>query len=135
MARGSQEKKVAQMYATTGAPLVCVANYSPFGARSLQGKVSVTQAGCSTLYLVDDFKPGATPDDMAAAIRRVVLPPVDVLIDRSGSMSGAPVAEGILSLFRMGATFGTVFHFTETLEAAPPCGHHPRKLQRRDVAA
>jgi hypothetical protein len=86
LAKGSAEKRVARMYATTGAPVVCVANYSPFGTVALCGNLYVETAGQTTIYLVDDFQPGSTPEEVARAIRNALGPPIDIMVDVSGSM-------------------------------------------------
>lgn len=74
LAGGSGEKRVARMYATTRAPMVCVANYSPFRAAALRGQIYREHHGSTAIYLVDTFQPGSTPEPIADALRRVVLP-------------------------------------------------------------
>jgi hypothetical protein len=87
LAAGSEEKRVARMYATTGAPVVCVANYSPFRSKSLHASLYVEPAGPTTIYVADEFRPGATPDEVADAVRRAVRPPtLDILVDVSASI-------------------------------------------------
>jgi hypothetical protein len=87
LAPGGEEKRVGRMYATTAAPVVCVANYSPFRSESLHGTVYVELADPTTIYVVDEFRPGATPEEVADALRRAVEPPtVDILVDVSASI-------------------------------------------------
>jgi hypothetical protein len=93
LAAGSAEKRVGRMYATTGANVVCVANYSPFRSRTLRGNLYTESIGPSTIYLVDGFKPGSVPPALTEAIRHAIADdPIDVLVDVSDSMDGSRLA-------------------------------------------
>jgi hypothetical protein len=92
LAGGSSERDVARMYATTGAPVVCVANYSPFRAKTLHGQLYREQAGSTSIFLVDEFRPGSTPEQVERAIREAIgIPTIDVLMDVSSSMDAGLV--------------------------------------------
>jgi hypothetical protein len=96
LAAGSAEKRVARMYATTRAKVVCVANYSPFRSRSLRGSLYTESIGESTIYLVDGFKPGSVPHELTEAIRHAIAgDPIDVLVDVSASMDRGRLAEAL----------------------------------------
>jgi hypothetical protein len=119
-AGGSEEKRVARMYATTGAPVVCVANYSPFGSRSLRGALYVEETDGTTIFLADEFRPGSTPSEVADAIRRAVTPPLalDFLLDVSSSMEGHRMEHAFGALpvdLRVQAGW---FRWADTFEAA-----------------
>ncbi len=97
LAAGSEEKRVARMYATTDANVVCVANYSPFSSKSLHQKVYKEQINETEVFLVDEFRPGNTPQEIEESIQRTIgsLLGIDVLIDISGSMRAQQINEAL----------------------------------------
>jgi hypothetical protein len=119
LARGSDEKRVAWMYATTGAPVVCVANYSPFGAVRLRGKLVKKREGDSMTYLVDDFQPGSTPDEVAGAIRRTLGVRIDILVDVSGSMDAGSVVATLDTLPSDARSDARWFRWADKFAPAP----------------
>ena len=97
---GSEEKRVARMYATTEAAVVLVANYSPFRAKSLRDTLYRECVGKTTIYLADSFRPGATPSAVARAIAKAVGGDtgLDILVNVSMSMTIASVHEALVAL-------------------------------------
>jgi hypothetical protein len=94
---GRNEKRVAQMYATSGAALVCVANYSPFGSIEFHNLVFTARVDGMRIFMVDEFRPDNVPTEVAEAIADLFpeRKGVDVLVDVSKSM-GAAVVSGVL---------------------------------------
>jgi len=93
-AQGSEEKRIARMYATTPARLICVANYSEFGSKGLRGQIfrETTPTG-ATILLVDQFMPGRVRAELSDAFAGVFAlgggwpsVPYDLLCDISNSM-------------------------------------------------
>jgi hypothetical protein len=115
LAKGSEEKRIARMYATTGAPVVCVANYSWFGAKSLRGAVYKEDVGATHIFVVDEFGPDTVPAEVRESIRRIFdsweLP--DVLIDISGSINATSVFAVLDRLADLDLKFGHWFAWSD----------------------
>ncbi len=122
-AAGSEEKRITRMYATTGARLVCVANYSPFKPRRLRGHVySETTNGGTEILLAGEFKPGRVPAEVSEAFARAfarggrgLFVPFDLIGDISSSMSADLRARTLRELLATGLTPARVFAFDTRL--------------------
>ncbi|MHB8391603.1 MAG: hypothetical protein ACYDBH_18815 [Acidobacteriaceae bacterium] len=115
LAQGRDEKRVAHMYATTGAPVVCVANYSLFGSQGLRGAVYKEEVGTTQIFIVDEFRPDTVPSTIRRAILHALsgneLP--DVLIDVSGSMNINIVSRVLDQLAQLDVNFERWFAWSE----------------------
>ncbi len=126
-AAGSKQKKIARMYATTGARLVCLTNYSEFGPRDLRGKVyEETADGGTKILLIDEFKPGQIPTEVIEALARAFaeggrgLPtPFDLIGDISISMSPDAIPMAVRALVGVGLMPARVFAFDTDLKELP----------------
>ena len=117
LAAGSEEKRVARMYATTSAPVVCVANYSPFRPQTLRGVLYRESAGPTTIYLADSFGPGETPDEVANAIRDAVSSEaIHILLDVSMSMNVERVRQVLGALPAEVRSTACWFRWADTFE-------------------
>lgn len=122
-AAGSEEKRIARMYATTDARLVCVANYSRFKPRHLRGRVyEDTTDGGTEILIAGEFKPGQVPPEVSEAFARAFarggrgLPaPFDLLGDISGSVSVDLRLRAVHELLAAGLTPARVFTFNTDL--------------------
>jgi hypothetical protein len=126
-ASGSKEKKIARMYATTDARLVCVANYSEFRPRYLRGQVYKEMAdGGTEILIVGDFRPGQIPTEVSEAFERAFakggrgLPTqFDLIGDISISMPVEARSRTIQALATAGLTPARVFAFDTDLKELP----------------
>jgi hypothetical protein len=126
-AAGSKEKKIARMYATTDARLVCVANYSEFRPRYLRGQVYKEMAdGGTEILIVGDFRPGQIPTEVSEAFERAFakggrgLPTqFDLIGDISISMPVEARSRTIQALATAGLTPARVFTFDTDLKELP----------------
>lgn len=117
LAQGSEEKRIARMYATTGAGVVCVANYSPFRAKHLHGITYTEEVEKTRIYVVDEFKPGMTPGEVRDAIQECLsAKQIDVLIDVSGSVSADAMQAVLTDLGAAGVSFKRWFVWANQIE-------------------
>lgn len=118
-ARGSKEKKIGRMYATTDARVVCVANYSEFSAKALRGKVARETCNKTQILLVDEFMPGGVPSDVAEEFARAVngsFGVCDLMADVSGSMSLDSLRDAVEIITGLGITVSRPFSFDTMLK-------------------
>jgi hypothetical protein len=121
-ARGSGEKKIARMYATTGAHLVCVANYSEFGSPALRGQVYREMAGDTEIMLVDEFMPGKVPLEAVESFARAIsglAVEIDLLGDISSSVDSAALRQAFQTIADLDISPARVFAFDTDLKELP----------------
>jgi hypothetical protein len=118
-ARGSEEKRIARMYATTGARLVCIANYSEFGSKSLRAQVYRETERETEILLVDEFMPGMVPQEVADQFTLSIgrfMGNCDLLGDVSSSMVRGSVRRAIQTLTGMDISLCRMFSFDTDLQ-------------------
>lgn len=118
-AKGSGEKRIARMYATTNAKIVCVANYSEFSAKSLHGKLATETHGQTKILLVDEFMPGTVPVDVVEEFARAIIcsPGLcDLMVDVSGSMAVDSLRSAIESIRELGINISRQFSFNTKIK-------------------
>jgi hypothetical protein len=121
-AGGSGEKKIARMYATTGARFVCVANYSEFGSRALRGQIYREMAGDTEIMLVDGFMPGKVPLEVAESFVRAIsgiASEFDLLGDISNSIDTSALTQAVQTMADLGISPARAFAFNTDLEELP----------------
>ena len=127
LAQGSEEKRIARMYATTPAPLICVANYSEFGSKGLRGQIfrETTPTG-ATILLVDQFMPGRVAAEVSDAFAGVFARgggwpsvPYDLLCDISNSMHKGTLSRATQKLVDANVLPLHTFTFDTTLAELP----------------
>jgi hypothetical protein len=124
-ARGSEEKKIARMYATTGSRFVCVANYSEFGSRTLSGQIYREMAGDTEIILVDEFMPGKVPPEVLESFIRAIngiAVEFDLLGDVSGSMDPTNLRQTFQTIADLGISPAHLFVFNTDLKELPKSG-------------
>jgi hypothetical protein len=121
-AHGSEEKKIARMYATIGARLVCVANYSEFGSQAIHGQVYREMVGDTEIMLLDEFMPGRVyvevEESFARAIR-IQAVEFDLLGDTSGSVDSGALRHAVQVIADLGISPSRVFAFNTDLMELP----------------
>ena len=121
-ARGSEEKKIARMYATTGARLVCIANYSEFSPHTLHGQPYCEMAGDTEIMLVDEYMPSKVPVKVVESFARAISclgAEFDLLGDTSGSVNTAVLRQAFQTIADLGISPVRVFAFNTDLMELP----------------
>lgn len=118
-ARGVTEKKIARMYATTNAKLVCVANYSEYSAKALHQKVARENVGPTQILLVDEFRPGTVPREVAEQFARTIngsFAVIDLVADVSASITLYSLQRSLDFIGTLGITISRQFSFDTRLK-------------------
>ena len=115
-------RKVAQNYSSgSSAKRICIANYSSFRSKKLQGKLTTWTVGETTVYLSDQFKPGKVYPEVLKAMQESIqeaLPTgrtYDLIVDVSGSVANVDVRGQVFALINQKGEPRHVFSFSDTL--------------------
>lgn len=116
-------RKVAQNYSSSSsAKWICIANYSSFRSRKLQGKLTIWKIGETTIYLADQFKPGKVYPEVINAMQESIQEALsigqvyDFIVDTSGSVAGIDVRSQVFAIVNKMGKPSRVFSFSDSLQ-------------------